>query len=206
MDKPCRRCGVIKPIREFARHQTCKGGYDATCKECRKEKKKAFIEKHPGYKTMINRRYRERHPEDRKKRWKIYYGNNIEKRRVYREKYYRDNEDYWKQYSREHYRQYPEIYKFYHQQRRARESGGDLRQGDFGIVCVEYGNVCLSCGSIKNISLDHIVPISRGGVHSIMNIQPLCRSCNSKKGTKTIDYRPYVPKWLIGSITQGGSK
>ena len=38
--------------------------------------------------------------------------------------------------------------------------------------------------------MDHIVPIATGGIHDIINIQGLCRSCNAKKHTKVIDYRP----------------
>jgi 5-methylcytosine-specific restriction endonuclease McrA len=52
-----------------------------------------------------------------------------------------------------------------------------------------YGEKCLACGSIKNIALDHIKPVSKGGENKIENLQPLCKSCNSKKGSKTIDYR-----------------
>lgn len=52
-----------------------------------------------------------------------------------------------------------------------------------------HGDVCLRCGSDEHITLDHVVPVSRGGKNTISNLQPLCRSCNSTKGTKTIDYR-----------------
>jgi len=57
------------------------------------------------------------------------------------------------------------------------------------IVFGMYGKKCLACGSEKNISLDHIIPIHKKGTNTIDNLQPLCKSCNSKKGTKVIDYR-----------------
>ena len=44
------------------------------------------------------------------------------------------------------------------------------------------GNRCLWCNTTKNIEIDHIKPISKGGTNHIHNLQPLCRSCNSKKG------------------------
>lgn len=55
-----------------------------------------------------------------------------------------------------------------------------------------HGKKCLSCGSEKLISLDHIVPVALGGEDKIENLQPLCKSCNSKKGTLVIDYRTNV--------------
>lgn len=57
------------------------------------------------------------------------------------------------------------------------------------LIFDKYGNVCLCCGSINNLTIDHIVPIYHKGLNEIDNLQPLCGSCNSSKGTKIIDYR-----------------
>ena len=49
-----------------------------------------------------------------------------------------------------------------------------------------YSQPCSSCGIEKNQSIDHIVPLSRGGTHSIGNLMTLCRSCNSSKNARTL--------------------
>ncbi|MCD6151560.1 MAG: HNH endonuclease, partial [Deltaproteobacteria bacterium] len=36
----------------------------------------------------------------------------------------------------------------------------------------------------QNLHLDHIQPISKGGMHSIHNVQWLCKTCNLQKGNK----------------------
>lgn len=52
-----------------------------------------------------------------------------------------------------------------------------------------YGFICLCCRLKKKLTRDHVNPIKLGGTDHIWNIQPLCRSCNSSKGAKEIDYR-----------------
>ena len=52
-----------------------------------------------------------------------------------------------------------------------------------------HGEICLCCGSTESISIDHVIPVSCGGKNDISNYQPLCKSCNSSKGSKIIDYR-----------------
>lgn len=41
---------------------------------------------------------------------------------------------------------------------------------------------CLECGAKDNLTVDHIVPLSRGGTNYFANLQTLCKNCNSKKG------------------------
>lgn len=52
-----------------------------------------------------------------------------------------------------------------------------------------HGRACLCCGKSENVTLDHVVPVAKGGGDSVNNLQPLCFTCNRSKGTKVIDYR-----------------
>src|SRR3990167_4025543 len=41
---------------------------------------------------------------------------------------------------------------------------------------------CLACGSRRHLTVDHVIPESKGGPTVFANLQTLCRSCNSRKG------------------------
>ncbi len=43
------------------------------------------------------------------------------------------------------------------------------------------GYRCVRCFKKKKLSVDHIIPLSKGGTNYISNLQPLCKSCNSAK-------------------------
>lgn len=43
---------------------------------------------------------------------------------------------------------------------------------------------CLECGATEGLTVDYIVPLSRGGEQSVENARTLCRSCNSCKGAR----------------------
>ena len=40
---------------------------------------------------------------------------------------------------------------------------------------------CQHCGTRRDLSLDHIIPQSKGGPTTYENLTTLCRSCNSRK-------------------------
>ncbi len=46
-------------------------------------------------------------------------------------------------------------------------------------------NECKFCKMTKNLTIDHIVPLSKGGARTKDNLQILCTTCNSKKGNST---------------------
>ena len=46
------------------------------------------------------------------------------------------------------------------------------------------GHACRHCGDMETLSMDHIIPRSRGGPTTYENLQTLCRSCNSRKGAR----------------------
>ena len=68
-------------------------------------------------------------------------------------------------------------------------AGGSFSGEEFSALCKHYGGKCLCCGKRRKLTADHVIPVSKGGTSNIDNIQPLCLSCNSKKGTKSTDYR-----------------
>ena len=50
---------------------------------------------------------------------------------------------------------------------------------------IQYNYCCAYCGlpPDKNnpLQIDHMIPLSKGGLHVMSNLLPACRSCNLKK-------------------------
>ncbi len=51
-----------------------------------------------------------------------------------------------------------------------------------------YDETCIKCG-FKKVTIDHVIPLSKGGPNNFCNLQILCVSCNSYKARTTQDYR-----------------
>jgi len=68
-------------------------------------------------------------------------------------------------------------------------------------VLIRDGFTCVYCGAREGkMTIDHIIPISKGGNSTFENCVACCRSCNAVKGNRTpsqaniyMSQRPYQP-------------
>lgn len=131
-----------------------------------------------------------------------YYQKNKQARLEYAKKYREDNRERILAEMREYRKNNPEKFqhntperKLKHRERqqlrraRLRESGTSVV---YSVVFDRDNYTCQRCGiscppeavwPAPNFpSLDHIIPVSRGGAHTYENTQCLCLSCNLSKG------------------------
>lgn len=61
-------------------------------------------------------------------------------------------------------------------------------------------HTCQYCGSGKKLTLDHVIPRSKGGQHTWNNVVTACTGCNSRKGDRlsheasmVLKYKPKAP-------------
>lgn len=52
------------------------------------------------------------------------------------------------------------------------------------VVFERDGYACRRCSSMEDLSLDHVIPSSRGGSDDESNLQTLCMRCNISKGAR----------------------
>ncbi len=52
-------------------------------------------------------------------------------------------------------------------------------------IQIRDNHTCQYCGAKNQLTLDHVMPVSRGGQSTWENVVTACSPCNSRKGNKT---------------------
>ena len=178
--KTCSACHAPKPLTDFYRSAAQRDGYDHRCKDCQRLRMRQWRENHPEHDRLYRADNRDR-LEAGAQAWRA---ANLEKVRATR----RAATKRWRKAHPEARRERARVDN--HRRRRG-ASEGAFTPAEWEALCRRYGNRCLACGRTDlPLTIDHIVPLSKGGSNWITNAQPLCQPCNTRKHDRVIDYRP----------------
>jgi 5-methylcytosine-specific restriction endonuclease McrA len=90
------------------------------------------------------------------------------------------------------YRLYPEKDAVKSNRRRAAKYANTpiselLTSTEWLAILAEANGRCAYCDKVAKLTLDHVIPLSRGGKHSKDNVVVACKHCNGSKGNKTLE-------------------
>jgi 5-methylcytosine-specific restriction endonuclease McrA len=129
---------------------------------------------------------------------RTWYKNNLEKRKIYRKLWYKNNLEKVKLSNAIWKRNNPNKRLAHSANRRAikrNAPGNGITGKQWEELLDKSGGVCYYCGEQKeNLTMDHVMPLSKGGAHDIINIVPACLSCNCSKGTQLLNEWPSLKK------------
>lgn len=178
-----------------------------------RQRERAYMEANREERTAYIRKYNEEHREERLAYIRAYDQEHREEKREKRRRYWQANPEIHEQHKqknrergrnnreqrREQQRRWhvanPDKVRAKVHRRRSWEhkAEGSFTAEEWEALKARYDYTCLCCGKQEpeiRLTVDHVIPVTRHGSNYITNIQPLCRSCNSSKRDKTIDYRP----------------
>jgi 5-methylcytosine-specific restriction endonuclease McrA len=179
----------MKPPGDFHRRKLKSGGFTLSswCKVCARAK---ALE-------CANRRYRE-DPEWRAQKLVRESEEGAKKRAAYRLEYPFLTPEERKEHNRIAGRKHSKTpaaqernrvhARNYRALKKMQAEGVPITKEGWKEILEKYDHRCAYCKLQTDfLELDHITPLSRGGAHSIKNVAPACRACNTSKNNKTLD-------------------
>jgi flagellar biosynthesis GTPase FlhF len=206
--KVCKTCEISKEITEFY-----KSNYGAStfssCKECVKKRTNKHYHSNLDKIKIQRKKHREENKEKIKEQKREYYKKNKERLKKKALAQYYENHEKRLAQKREYHQKHKERANAKRKQwntdnpekrrysrtlekakRRVRmENQMGYMPDDYeNILWEEQEGLCFYClRELDSFHLEHMVPISKEGLHDISNVCLSCPDCNLAKGTKTAE-------------------
>jgi len=184
--KACTKCKQVIELTLFKKDKRSNTGYASICLACHSHQSNAYRLSNP---LAVQESWKKTYTKHRAKRIansKNWSANNPNKRKQIEAKYRANNRLETQARSEAWGLANPNKRREYKLRRRARlESNGQHLILAKEIARI-YSSPCFYCGGHDRIEADHIIPVSKGGRHSVGNLIPACRWCNASKGNRFI--------------------
>lgn len=188
MTKTHKRCATCKneyPLANFYKNSQQKDGKSCYCKGCQNKTLKEYKSTHKEQTNAASRRRRKENPEHYRQYNRNY--SALPSAKQYAKKWRQQNRDKIQGYYITWKTKDPEGVRARTIRRRSVEkTGNGITGGDIKRQYKSQKGCCYWCGvSVKHgYEIDHVIPLSRGGINSRENIVLACTPCNRSKKDK----------------------
>jgi 5-methylcytosine-specific restriction endonuclease McrA len=190
MKKICSKCKENKPLEDYYKDSRHKDGKQSECKSCNNVQSKKYCIEYNQYFLEYQKEYRK---SGKGKLADAKYRKS-DKGKATNAKYWKSDKGKLTKTKANHTRRAKE-----------KEILKDFIVKESKCILFLQGYKCIhpECNYYFDEvepTLDHILPVSKGGPLIKDNVQYLCRKHNSKKGIKHIDYRSTIHKQYITTM------
>jgi 5-methylcytosine-specific restriction endonuclease McrA len=136
--------------------------------------------------------WRAEHPEEVKEYQKVYHVTHKEELAVYEATYRITHQDEIRKRDAEYKKTHADRVQVYGAKRRAAKYGNTpieelLTSTEWLAILADAHGHCHYCSKEAKLTLDHVIPLSKGGKHSKDNVVAACLHCNASKKDTMLD-------------------
>lgn len=184
--KKCSKCGKYKDINDFHKNKSKSDRLSTECKECKRKQDSKYREENLEYYKEYLANYNKINKDELYDKKKIYISENKLDHLKRRHNWYEDNKEEIKARTSQYKKDHPEQYQMYNNRRAARKKTSIIEKFTHQDIIDKYGSQCIYCGGSFD-KIDHYIPLSKGGSHTLDNVRPSCEHCNLTKSNKLPD-------------------
>jgi 5-methylcytosine-specific restriction endonuclease McrA len=188
--KVCQKCGQeYQPT--GARHKYCTECGPVVEATKRRTRNAKWTKANPEKARASTAKWEKENPEKKRASVARWYKANPEKARARLARWRKENPEQKRASTAKWEKENPEKIAVRGSKRRAFKYANTpisemLTSTEWLAILAEANGHCAYCDRIAKLTLDHVIPLSKGGKYSASNVVAACGHCNTSKGNKTL--------------------